>query len=108
MKNKKNKKIKFKLGNNLMIWAMIVVASFYLVQLMPNSLSTKEINYNQYRDYLLNGEIYQIVFSNLFSRLSHVKNKLSTWSLSPYHQLLTRLLYCQKKAMLIMQYQEKQ
>jgi len=62
MKNKKNKKIKFKLGNNLMIWAMIVVASFYLVQLMPNSLSTKEINYNQYRDYLLNGEIYQIQY----------------------------------------------
>ena len=62
MKNKKNKKIKFKLGNNLMVWVMIVVASFYLVQLMPNSLSTKEINYNQYRDYLLNGEIYQIQY----------------------------------------------
>tara|TARA_Y100001970_G_scaffold208136_1_gene253625 strand:+ start:713 stop:2626 length:1914 start_codon:yes stop_codon:yes gene_type:complete len=60
MKNKKNKKIKFKLGNNLMIWVMIVMASFYLVQLIPNSLSNKEVNYNEYREYLLNGEIYHI------------------------------------------------
>ena len=59
---KKNKKIKFKLGNNLMVWVMIVMASFYLVQLIPNSLSNKEVNYNQYRDYLLNGEIYHIQY----------------------------------------------
>ena len=62
MKNQKNKKIKFKLGNNLMIWVMIVIASFYLVQLIPNSLSNKEVNYNQYRNYLLNGEIYHIQY----------------------------------------------
>ena len=61
-KNNKNKKIKFKLGNNLMVWVMIVIASFYLVQLLPNTLSTNEVNYNQYRNYLLNGEIYQIQY----------------------------------------------
>jgi len=63
MKNKKNQKpIKFKLGNNLMIWVIIVIASFYLVQLIPNSLSDKEVNYNQYRNYLLNGEIHHIEY----------------------------------------------
>ena len=62
MKNKKNKKIKFKLGNNLMVWVMIVIASYYLVQLIPNSLSNNEVNYNQYRDYLLNGKIYHIQY----------------------------------------------
>ena len=58
MKNKKNKKIKFKLGNNLMVWVMVIIASYYFVQLIPNSLSNKEVNYNQYRQYLLNGEIH--------------------------------------------------
>jgi len=57
MKKDNKKKIKFKLGNNLTIWVMIVIASFYLVQLLPNSLSTNEVNYNQYRSYLVNGEI---------------------------------------------------
>ena len=33
-KKNNNKKIKFKLGNNLMVWVMIVMASFYLVQLL--------------------------------------------------------------------------
>ena len=62
MKKKKNKKIKFKLGNNLSIWIAIVIASFYLVQLLPNSLSTNEVNYNQYRSYLLNNEIHHIQY----------------------------------------------
>ncbi|MFL2988322.1 MAG: ATP-dependent zinc metalloprotease FtsH [Candidatus Neomarinimicrobiota bacterium] len=61
-KKNNNKKIKFKLGNNLMVWVMIVMASFYLVQLVPNSLSTNEVNYNQYRNYLVNGEIYHIQY----------------------------------------------
>ena len=62
MKKDNKKKIKFKLGNNLTIWVMIVIASFYLVQLLPNSLSTNEVNYNQYRSYLVNGEIYHIQY----------------------------------------------
>tara|TARA_Y100001970_G_scaffold204995_1_gene249605 strand:- start:6533 stop:8446 length:1914 start_codon:yes stop_codon:yes gene_type:complete len=62
MKNKKNKKIKFKLGNNLMIWVMVIIASYYFVQLIPNSLSSKEVNYNQYRQYLLDGEIHYIEY----------------------------------------------
>ena len=62
MKNKKNKKIKFKLGNNLMVWVMVIIASYYFVQLIPNSLSSKEVNYNQYRQYLLDGEIHYIEY----------------------------------------------
>tara|TARA_B110000467_G_C18327522_1_gene490257 strand:+ start:915 stop:2816 length:1902 start_codon:yes stop_codon:yes gene_type:complete len=61
--NKKNKKIKFKIGNNVIIWVLIVIGSFYLVQLMPNSLSQKEVTYNEYRKYLENKEIFQIQYS---------------------------------------------
>ena len=61
--NKKNKKIKFKISNNLVIWILIVFGSFYLVQLMPNSLSKTEVTYNEYRKYLENKEIYQVQYS---------------------------------------------
>jgi len=60
---KKNKKIKFKISNNLVIWILIVFGSFYLVQLMPNSLSKTEVTYNEYRKYLENKEIYQVQYS---------------------------------------------
>ena len=62
MKNKNNKKIKFKLGNNLLIWVMIIISSYYLVQLIPNSLSTKKVEYHEYREYLENGDIYYIQY----------------------------------------------
>ena len=61
MKNKKDKnKIKFKLGNNFILWILIVLGSYYVVQLIPDTLSNSEVGYNDYRNHLENGEISQI------------------------------------------------
>ena len=61
-KNKNNKKIKFKLGNNISIWLLIVMGSFFLIQLMPSSINNVEVGYNEYRDYLQNGNIDKITY----------------------------------------------
>ena len=62
MKKKDNKKIKFKLGNNLILWILIVLGSYYVVQLIPDTLSNTEVGYNDYRNHLENGEISQISY----------------------------------------------
>ena len=50
MKKKNNKKIKFKLGNNLALWVLIILGSFFVAQLLPNSLSNVQVDYNEYRE----------------------------------------------------------
>ena len=50
MKKKNNKKIKFKLGNNLTLWVLIILGSFFVAQLLPNSLSNVQVDYNEYRE----------------------------------------------------------
>ena len=60
MKKKNNKKIKFKLGNNIALWFLIILGSFFMVQMLPNSLSNIQVDYNEYREYLETGKIDHI------------------------------------------------
>ena len=60
MKKKNNKKIKFKLGNNLMLWVLIIIGSFYIVNLLPSSSSVKEVTTDEYSHYLEQGQIEKI------------------------------------------------
>ena len=83
MKNKNNKKIKFKLGNNLSLWILIILGSFFVVQLLPNSLSNTQVDYNEYREYLEAGKINHIKYGQddmiIFS-LKNDENKIRKYS----------------------------
>ncbi len=84
MAKKNNKKIKFKLGNNLALWVLIVLGSFFIVQLLPNSLSNVEVDYNEYKNYLKSGQIDRIKYNKdnytiIFS-LKNDENKLRKYS----------------------------
>jgi len=62
MKKKNNKKIKFKLGNNIALWVLIILGSFFMVQMLPNSLSDIHKDYTEYRNYLESGKIDYIKY----------------------------------------------
>ena len=83
MKNKNNKKIKFKLGNNLTLWVLIILGSFFVAQLLPNSLSNVQVDYNEYREYLETGKIDHIRYGQddkiIFS-LKNDENKIRKYS----------------------------
>ena len=84
MKKKNNKKIKFKLGNNLALWVLIILGSFFIVQSLPNSLSSPvEVEYNDYREYLESGKIDHIRYGQndkiIFS-LKNDENKIRKYS----------------------------
>ena len=84
MKKKNNKKIKFKLGNNLALWVLIILGSFFIVQSLPNSLSSPvEVKYNDYRAYLESGKIDHIRYGQndkiIFS-LKNDENKIRKYS----------------------------
>ena len=74
MKKKNNKKIKFKLGNNLALWILIILGSFFIVQLLPNSLSSIEVGYNDYREYLESGRIDHIKYGQDDKIIFSLKN----------------------------------
>ena len=83
MKKKNNKKIKFKLGNNLTLWVLIILGSFFVAQLLPNSLSNIQVDYNEYREYLETGKIDHIRYGQddkiIFS-LKNDENKIRKYS----------------------------
>ena len=63
MKKKNQKKIKFNLGNNVVLWILIILGSFFIVQFIPNSLSnTIDVGYDEYRNHLVNGKISHIKY----------------------------------------------
>ena len=63
MKQKKNnKKIKFKVGNNLVLWILIVMGLVFFLQTFDLS-SSQKLTYNQYRNYLVNKEIQEIIYT---------------------------------------------
>ena len=61
-KNKNNKKIKFKIGNNLMLWVLIVMGLIFFFQTFDLS-SSDEVTYDQYRRYLENQQIQKIIYT---------------------------------------------
>tara|TARA_B100001540_G_scaffold297140_1_gene299479 strand:- start:425 stop:2323 length:1899 start_codon:yes stop_codon:yes gene_type:complete len=85
MKKKNNKKIKFNLGNNFALWVLIILGSFFIVQLLPNSLSnTTDVGYDKYREHLISGEIDHIKYDQdnytvLYS-LKNDENKFKRYS----------------------------
>ena len=89
MKKKNNKKIKFKLGNNLALWVLIILGSFFIVQSLPNSLSSPlEVEYNDYREYLESGKIdhreilinkLMKITKNVIFELYGMNNKQPVW-----------------------------
>ena len=79
MKKKNNKKIKFKLGNNLALWVLIILGSFFIVQSLPNSLSSPvEVEYNDYREYLESGKIDHIRYGQNDKIIFSLKNDENT------------------------------
>ena len=61
-KNKNNKKIKFKIGNNLMLWVLIIMGLIFFFQTFDLS-SSDEVSYDQYRRYLENQQIQKIIYT---------------------------------------------
>jgi len=61
-KNKNNKKIKFKIGNNLVIWLFIVMGLVFFLQTFDLSANNK-VDYTQYRTYLENNQIQSVKYT---------------------------------------------
>ena len=60
-KNKKKDNKVFKLvGNNLIIWILIIIGAFTIIDMLPDNNSNK-IDYKEYKQYLNDGKIESIV-----------------------------------------------